>query len=67
MAFLTTEELRLTLASYRDSLQRLQEQEPTWNKAERKRGLNTIAQVRQHIIDAEAELAMARGNKHAAH
>lgn len=63
IAFLTTEELQAQLRADRDSLNRLQDAEPTWRIADRPRGLRTISQVRARIAAIEAELKMASGRR----
>lgn len=57
--FQTTEELQVNLRGYRESLRMLQTHEPTWRRADRPRGLATIAKVIERINETEAELAMA--------
>ena len=59
--FKTTEELQALLRAERDSLKRLQDAESNWRRADRERGLRSIAQVRARIAAAEAELKMATG------
>lgn len=59
--FKTTEELQALLRSERDSLKRLQDAESNWRRADRERGLRSIAQVRERIATTEAELKMATG------
>ena len=59
--FKTTEELQALLRSERDSLKRLQDAESNWRRADRERGLRSIAQVRARIAATEAELKMANG------
>jgi hypothetical protein len=59
--FKTTEELQALLRSERDSLKRLQDAESNWRRADRERGLRSIAQVRARIAATEAELKMATG------
>ncbi len=61
IAFMTTEELQTQLRADRDSLNRLQDAEPAWCRADRPRGLRTISQVRARITAIEAELKMAKG------
>lgn len=63
IAFLTTEELQAQLRADRDSLNRLQDAEPTWRVADRPRGLRTIERVRNRIAAIEAELKMASGRR----
>ena len=59
--FKTTEELQALLRSERDILKRLQDAESNWRRADRERGLRSIAQVRARIAATEAELKMATG------
>ena len=59
--FKTTKELQALLRSERDSLKRLQDAESNWRRADRERGLRSIAQVRARIAATEAELKMATG------
>ena len=59
--FKTTDELQALLRSERDSLKRLQDAESNWRRADRERGLRSIAQVRARIAATEAELKMATG------
>lgn len=61
--FLTTPELKQHIECLQDSLQRLQKHEPNWKRAERARGLRTIARVRQQLQELEADLAMTKGKK----
>lgn len=57
--FQTTEELQVNLRGYRESLRMLQTHEPNWRRADRSRGLATIAKVIERINETEIELAMA--------
>lgn len=59
LPFLTTEELHTALRGHRESLRMLQAHEPNWRRADRSRGLASIARVIEQINETEAELAMA--------
>lgn len=57
--FQTIEELQINLRGYRESLRMLQTHEPNWSRADRPRGLESIAKVLERINETETELAMA--------
>lgn len=49
--FQTTEELQVNLRGYRESPRMLQTHEPNWRRADRPRGLATIAKVIVGVFD----------------